>query len=71
MFKTLHQLFDHVENTYNLKNPIPMITGGVGYEEYRTEFFEVSTTLKTKKKYVKVIIYRLPSGNYELTSYIC
>jgi len=62
-YDTLWQLFDDVSKAYKIK--VPMITGGIKYEEYRKFHFEVSS-----KKTLHVQIYRLKSGRYEYNGYI-
>ncbi len=69
-FKTMWELFQNLE-TRHKGISIPLITDGVNYEESRTIFFDLKTNLVRKKKYVKAIIYRLPSGHYELVDYVC
>lgn len=63
-YDTLWQLFDDLVDYYKVE--IPMITGGIGYEEYRK--FHFDTKHKTKQLHVQV--YRLPSGRYECNSYV-
>jgi len=63
-YDTLWALFDAVSITYNIE--VPMITGGIGYGEYRKFHFDVGH--KTKQLHVQV--YRLDSGRYEYNGYV-
>ena len=62
-YDTLWALFDAVTENYNVA--IPMITGGIKYEEYRKFHFKVSA-----RKTLHVQVYRLQSGRYEYNGYI-
>lgn len=63
-YDTLWQLFDDLADYYKVE--IPMITGGIGYEEYGEWHFDT----KHKTKMLHVQVYRLPSGRYECNAYV-
>jgi hypothetical protein len=63
-YDTLWELFDDLSSYYKVE--IPMITGGIGYEEYRKFHFD----MKKSKKMLHVQVYRLPSGRYECNAYV-
>lgn len=63
-YDTLWELFDDLACNYKVE--IPMITGGIGYEEYAKYHFN----LKNSKKMLHVQVYRLASGRYECNGYI-
>lgn len=63
-YDTLWTLFDDLSSHYNVE--IPMITGGIGYEEYRKFHFDIGN----KKKMLHVQVYRLSSGRYECNTYV-
>jgi hypothetical protein len=49
----------------------PFLFGGITYEQNRDAHFKlISYKNKPTKKYLHVIIYRMPSGSYELTKYV-
>jgi hypothetical protein len=62
-YDTLWNLFDDLADEYKIT--VPMITGGIGYEEYRKFHFD----LKNDKRMLHVQIYRLSSGRYECNAY--
>jgi len=63
-YDTLWQLFDDLAAQYKVE--IPMITGGIGYEEYRKFHFD----MPRGKKMLHVQVYRLQSGRYEYNGYV-
>jgi len=63
-YDTLWALFDDLADEYKIE--VPMITGGIKYEEYRKFHFEIGH----KRKMLHVQVYRLASGRYECNSYI-
>lgn len=49
----------------------PFMVGGISYEQKKEHHYKiVSIKGKPTKKYLHVSIYRMPSGNYELTKYV-
>ena len=64
-FETLHELFQSLETKYKGLQ-VPPITGGIDYEDTQCHCFDYQDD-----KWVQVSIYRMPSGRYELTSYLC
>jgi hypothetical protein len=66
-YETLWDLFDDLANFYSKnKVEIPMITGGISYEQ--TVKYTLNISHDTKKLHVQ--IYRMPSGRYEYNGYI-
>lgn len=45
-------------------------TGGVGYDETKSATIPLFKNDEPQKKALSITIYRMPSGNYELTTYI-
>ena len=66
-YETLWDLFDDLAEFYSSSQvEIPMITGGIAYEQTMSYTFNISH--KTKKLHVQ--IYRMPSGRYEYNGYV-
>ena len=63
-YNTLGELFQDIESFFNIE--LPLITGGIGYEETARYTFDVGH--KTKRLHVQ--IYRLQSGRYEYNGYV-
>lgn len=63
-YETLWELFDDLASNYKIR--IPMITGGIKYEEYRKFHFDIGH----RYKMLHVQVYRLASGKYECNSYV-
>lgn len=63
-YNTLGELFQDIEAFFNIT--LPLITGGMKYEETARHTFDVGH--KTKKLHVQ--IYRLQSGRYEYNGYV-
>lgn len=63
-YDTLGELFHAIEVTFDIE--LPLITGGIKYEETARYTFDVGH--KTKRLHVQ--IYRLQSGRYEYNGYV-
>ena len=63
-YDTLWELFEDLEMVYKIE--LPLITGGIKYEESQSYHFDIGH--KTKQLHVQ--IYRRESGIYEYNGYI-